>query len=164
MQIIRFDLLFNLFDVSNRYKFHDPDGIYFITLVVVDWIDVFTRNMYKDEIIDSLKYCQTNKGLVIHAWVIVTNHLHLIISRNGDQKLQDILRDFKKFTAYKLLGSIMNNRKESRSEWMLERFELHGKMNSNNSKYQFWRQDNHPILLDTNILQNNDWIISMTFQ
>lgn len=30
---------------------------YFITLTVVDWVDVFTRPIYKHIVIDSLLYC-----------------------------------------------------------------------------------------------------------
>ena len=65
--------------MSRRYKFHNPDGVYFITLTVEEWTDVFTRNEYKNILIDNLKYCQQNKGLEIFAWCIMTNHLHLIV-------------------------------------------------------------------------------------
>ena len=40
---------------------------YFLTMTVVDWVDVFTRPMYKTIIIDSLQYCQKEKGLKIYA-------------------------------------------------------------------------------------------------
>ena len=48
----------------------------------------------------------------------------------------------------------MDNRHESRKEWMLELFERKGKSNSNNSKYQFWQQDNHPIELSNNFMMD----------
>ena len=51
---------------------------YFITLTVVDWVDVFTRPIYKHIVIDSLRYCQENKRLRIYAWVMMSNHLHLL--------------------------------------------------------------------------------------
>ncbi|MEP2026639.1 hypothetical protein [Reichenbachiella sp.] len=53
--------------MSEKYKFHDPTGIYFVTSTVVHWIDLFTRNEFKHIIVDSLKYCQKEKGLLIHA-------------------------------------------------------------------------------------------------
>ena len=84
----------------SAYKFNDPDGIYFVTVTVVEWVDVFTREEYKNIILDSLRFCQTEKGLEVYAWVIMSNHLHLIISSTVDgQKLSDIVRDFKKFTS-----------------------------------------------------------------
>jgi len=49
--------------MSRNYKFHNPEGLYFVTFTVVRWIDVFTRREYKDILVDSLKYCIDKKGL-----------------------------------------------------------------------------------------------------
>lgn len=146
--------------MSGKYKFHNPEGIYFVSFAVVHWVDVFTRNIYNDILIESLKHCITNKGLEVYCYVIMTNHVHLIIAKNGEQKLEEILRDLKKFTAYKIIGAIMKNNQESRKEWMIQLFEKSGKENSNNTKYQFWQQDNHPIELVNNemIIQKRDYI------
>jgi len=43
------------------------NDIYFITVTVVDWIDVFTRKELAEIVIDSLKYCQKEKGLISYA-------------------------------------------------------------------------------------------------
>ena len=55
--------------MSEKYKFNDPEGTYFMTMSVVGWIDVFKRPELI--IIDSLRYCQKEKGLVINAWCLV---------------------------------------------------------------------------------------------
>ena len=94
--------------------------------------------------IESWKYCQQKKGLLIHAYVIVTNHVHMIISRNLNSLLKDIMRDMKKFTAAKILEAIKTET-ESRKEWMLTIFQEAGESNSNNTVYQFWQQDTHDI-------------------
>ena len=47
--------------MSRNYKFNNPEGLYFVSFAVVGWLDVFTRNEYKDLIIESLAYCQKNK-------------------------------------------------------------------------------------------------------
>jgi putative transposase len=79
----------------------------------------------------------------VHAWCIMSNHVHLIISaKNND--VSDILRDFKKFTSKQIIKAIDTNEQESRREWMLEIFRKAGTRNSRNSSYQFWRQDNQP--------------------
>ncbi len=54
--------------------------LYFLTMTVVDWVDIFTREAYRQIIIDSLKFCQKEKGLEIYAWCLMTNHLHMIVS------------------------------------------------------------------------------------
>ncbi|SFS83464.1 transposase [Sphingobacterium wenxiniae] len=80
------------------YAIRDQEGIHFITFAVVQWVDVFTRKEYTDIIIESLRYCQKNKGLKIYAWCIMSNHVHLIVSTHSPYHLSDILRDFKKYT------------------------------------------------------------------
>lgn len=39
-------------------------NIYFVTTTVADWVDIFTRPQYKQIVVESLDYCQKNKGLV----------------------------------------------------------------------------------------------------
>ncbi|UII20382.1 hypothetical protein [Fulvivirga ligni] len=70
--------------MSEKYKFDDPEGMYFVTLSIVHWIDLFTRKEFKHLIIDSLKYCQHSKGLVINAWCLMPSHLHMIIRTNQE--------------------------------------------------------------------------------
>lgn len=125
------------------YKIRDPEGVHFITFAVVEWVDVFTRREYRDIVIDSLRYCQKEKGLVVHGWCLMSNHIHLIISAKENNP-SDILRDFKKFTSKQLLEAIKNNPHESRTDWMLEIFAKHGQQNSRNSSFQFRGQDNQP--------------------
>jgi putative transposase len=101
--------------------------------------------------IESLRYCIKEKGLEIYAWVIMSNHLHLIIARKEDGNgLSEIVRDFKKFTASKIIAEIENNSRESRRNWMLWIFSSAGKKNKNNTNYQFWIQNNHAEQLITN--------------
>ena len=66
--------------MSTRYKFIDNEGVYFTTSTVTGWTDVFTREIYKKILLDSIRHCQQSQGLKIHAWVLMTNHLHTICS------------------------------------------------------------------------------------
>lgn len=47
--------------MTRNYKFHNPLGLYFVSFAVVNWIDVFTRNEYKDIILESMSYCMQLK-------------------------------------------------------------------------------------------------------
>jgi len=133
----------------SRYKILDQHGINFVTLTVVDWVDVFIRKRYKDIVIESLKHCQKEKGLVVYAYVIMSSHIHLIVEAKGSTPLSDILRDFKKFTSKTILKEIEHGGYESRREWMLNRFAFRRHNASGNRQYQFWQSDNHPIILYT---------------
>jgi REP element-mobilizing transposase RayT len=121
-------------------------------MATVEWVDVFTRREYCELIVENLLYCIQQKGLVLHAWVIMPNHLHLIASAAENKSLAHILRDFKKFTANKLIQALQENPQESRKRWMLWIFQSNGQRNSQNTFHQFWQQDNHPIELTTNRL------------
>ncbi len=83
-----------------------PDKSYFLTLTVVDWIDVFTRLNHKMLIVDSLKYYQEEKGLNIYFWCLMPSHLHLIANTSMKFELADVIRDFKKYTSKALVRQI----------------------------------------------------------
>jgi putative transposase len=131
--------------VSRKYKIIDQTALYFVTFTVIHWLDVFIRREYRDIFLDSIRYCQENKGLEVYAYVIMSSHVHMIIGRHGEPNLQDIIRDIKKFTSSKIIDAIRNNPRESRRELFMWLFERAGKKNSNNTHYQFWMQHNQPI-------------------
>jgi len=134
--------------MSGKYKFVNRYGIYFVTATIVDWVTIFTRNDYRDILMDSFRFCQQNQGLKIYGWVLMTNHFHLIGSKTDEKGMGMVMRNIKSFTAMKLIDAIIKNPKESRREWLLDIFEKNGKLSRNNFRYQFWQVENHPILLD----------------
>lgn len=142
--------------MSDRgYQIKEQYAVHFITFAVVQWVDVFTRKQYADILVESLNYCQFHKGLKIHAWCIMPNHVHLILSTNGSNALSDVLRDLKKFSSRKIVEAIEADTRESRKRWMLWIFKSAGEKNKRNKDCQFWQQDNHPVECDTaEILQS----------
>lgn len=131
--------------MSDTYKTYEGK-VYYVTLTVVGWIDVFTRKEYVYELIKNLQFCQENKGLEIYAYVIMFNHVHLIC-KSETKPLNYILRDFKSFTAKKIFKMIEENPQESRKEWLIYMFKFFGKGNSQNKEIQFWQHGNHAIEL-----------------
>lgn len=146
--------------MSSRYKVYHDYIPHFITVTVVGWIDALSRPDYKDIVIASLNYCIGHKSLQLHAWVIMNNHLHLIVSAQEDKKLSDIIRDFKKYTSNQVIKCIKEHPSESRKEWMLNMFAYAGRGNSSNEHYQFWQQDYHPVELsnETIFKQRMDYL------
>ncbi len=116
---------------------------------MIDWMDVFTRPLYKHIMVDSLEYCQTNKGLDIYAWVLMTNHLHLIVGIKNGIAIGDVLRDFKKFTSKKIINAIQENQQESRKEWLLNRFHFRAANDKKIKEFKFWQEDNHIEQINT---------------
>lgn len=80
--------------MKEGYVIREQTLPHFITATVVDWVDVFTRKCYKEVVIDCFDFCIKNKGMVLYSYVIISNHIHMIVQSN-EGKLSDLLRDFK---------------------------------------------------------------------
>ena len=139
--------------MRSRYKIIDEEGLYFITSTIVEWIPVFTRANYFQIITDSLSFCRQNKGLQIFAYVVMDNHLHLIVS---SPNLSEILRDFKSFTAKEILKLA---RKENK-RWLLNQLEYYKKRHKKGSTHQVWQEGVHPqkILSETTLREKLNYI------
>ena len=134
--------------MSTGYQIVEQDKLHFVTLQVVEWVDIFTRENYRNIILENLTYCRKNKGLEIYSWVIMSNHLHLLIKSNKGE-LSDTLRDFKSYTSKKILDEIKSCN-ESRRDWMLNLFKTAAFQHKRNSEYQFWTHENHSEYIFSN--------------
>ena len=77
--------------MSRKYQFKNPAGVYFISFAVKDWVDVFTRNEYKNTLIESLHYCQSEKGMEVFAWCIMTNHSSATVYSGRKEVLRGVI-------------------------------------------------------------------------
>lgn len=134
--------------MADGYPIRNQNEIHFITLNVVGWIDLFISPECRQIIIHNLDYCQKKKGLTIYAFVIMSNHIHLIVQAREGFLLSDILRDFKSYTAKKIILSIQNM-KEKRKHWVDHTLRYFARYNKWNAEYQIWNQNNHPIELES---------------
>lgn len=127
--------------MKEGYVIRDQSLPHFLTATIVDWVDIFSRKVYRDCVVECLDFCIKNKGMILYSYVIMSNHIHLIV-QSEEGKLSDLIRDFKKFTAKIILEKIQTE-PESRREWMLKRFKLATATHSRNKNYQFWQLGNH---------------------
>jgi len=130
----------------SEYRKTSPDDIYFVTLTVVGWVDVFTRKEYRDILVENLNYCQEKEGLEIFSYVIMSNHIHLL-ARRKEADLTELLGRFKSYTAKKILDQIQKHPSESRKEWLSYLFRHFAKLNNQYSKNHFWQYTNHPTIV-----------------
>jgi len=110
------------------YKNKDQGQVHFVPCTVVQWVGIFTRSVYADLVIESLKFCISEKGMSVHSWVLMPPS-----KGSGWQK----------FTAGKILKELEKSTFESRKSWLLWLFKSAGSQNTRNETYQFWQQDNH---------------------
>jgi REP element-mobilizing transposase RayT len=128
--------------LEGGFAIRDQKAMHFLTFTIVDWVDVFSRKIYRDIVLESLDFCQNHKGMILISYVIMSNHIHIICqSENGN--LSNLIRDFKKYVAQMILNQIKIG-PESRSDWMLKRFEFAARSNKRNANMQFWQVNSHP--------------------
>lgn len=132
--------------MSEGYVIKNESDRYYMTYQIVGWVDVFTRMRYRDIVLDSFTYCREKKGLELNAYVIMSNHVHLI-ARSKVGNLSGAVRDMKAHQARRILESIQKE-PESRRDWMLSIFRYVATGHDKNEKYQLWTHDNHPIWMD----------------
>ena len=130
------------YNFENGYKIRNQEGFFFLTFTIVGWIDIFSRKNCRDIIIKNLKYCREHKSLLVGAYVIMTNHIH-IICQSQTGKLSDTVRDFKSFSTKEIIKYIEENA-ESRKEWLLYLSKFYANKTNQNKEYKLWTNDNHP--------------------
>ncbi len=84
-----------------RYRFLPNDPFpYFITATTVNWIALFSNPDICGILLDSLGFLIKNNRLILHAYVIMENHLHLVAYA---ENLAKEIANFKSFTARKCI-------------------------------------------------------------
>ena len=137
---------------ADKYLISDKAGCYFVTFTVIHWIAIFSRKEYRDIIVDCLNYCIDHKGLVVYAWVIMSNHIHLVITTRSDHgNISEIIRDLKKHTSKEITKEIQAI-PESRKEWLLNAMSKEAKTIGRATYCKLWKEDNHAITIDVKIV------------
>ena len=130
------------YEFADGYKIRDQRGLYFMTFTVVGWVDLFTRQRYRDTLLKNMKYCRDYKHLNVGAYVIMTNHVH-VIWQCKQGHLSDTLRDFKSFCTKEFIA-LIEKEGESRRDWLLHMFHFHANKTNQNKEFKIWTSDNHP--------------------
>jgi putative transposase len=139
--------------MRSRYTIRESGVPYFMTCTTVQWLPLFTRKPYFDILIDSLRFCRQHKGLKVHAYVILDNHLHLVVAGS---KLTDIIRDFKSYTVKLLIARLEQDHKT----WVLNQLQYYKQSTKTQSAYQVWQEGFHPqqIISEEMLHQKVDYL------
>jgi len=128
-----------------RYKIIDDNGIYFTTHTVVEWLPIFREKRYFEIIVESLKYCQDNKGHLVSGYVIMLTHFHLMAQTKEGVRFQDVMRDMKKFMS-KEISSQLERDGESLSLYV---FKKASEQEKGKRKYKVWQDEYHSKIIHT---------------
>ena len=105
---------------------------HFFTATNLEWKKLFSRDKYKNIIIESMRFLVKNKRVIIYGFVIMENHIHIIWQLQAGKKREDVQRDFLKYTAQQIKKDMRNNHPEDLINY---------KVNAKDRKYQFWERN-----------------------
>jgi REP element-mobilizing transposase RayT len=139
--------------MRSRYRVRELEFAHFITSTIVGWLPVFTNAARCNLLIDALTYCREHKLLRIHAWVILDNHFHAIVS---GPHLTAVMRDLKRHTARRILEQL----KAEQCEWLLNQFARFHSAHKSQSEFQVWQEGFHPVAIrsDDMMLQKLEYL------
>lgn len=75
----------------------------FITMTCLWWRPVLVEDRFKDIVVKSLAFLSREKRVVVYAFVIMNNHMHLVWRILGAHRREDVQRDFLGFTSKQIL-------------------------------------------------------------
>ncbi|WP_295020930.1 transposase [Sulfurimonas sp.] len=126
----------------SRYKIFEPTHPHFVTCTVLHWIPIFTRTETTDIIFECLKYLQKADNAKIYAYIILENHLHLIISSDN---LSKTMESFKKYTARHIIDLL----KSKNVTTILDQLMFYKKAHKTDRIYQLWQEGIAPKLIQS---------------
>ncbi len=111
--------------------------VQFFTAVCNNWQKLLETDEYKQIIIDALKFRVMRGHIKVGAYVIMPNHIHLIWRLQNDYKLEDIQRDFLKFTSKTIIERIKADKGEGELENLF--------VGLKDRKFQVWKRNSMSI-------------------
>jgi REP element-mobilizing transposase RayT len=124
----------------SRYTIRETQAPHFLTCTVINWMPLFTRPQTVDIILSALQYRQQHNGWKIYGYVILENHLHLIVQ---SEDLFTELPRFKSYTARQLIDYL----KECKAERLLKQMAFFCKSHKTDREHQCWEEGSHPQLI-----------------
>jgi len=125
--------------MRSRYKIYSESGVYFITSTVIDWVPIIISGDIMQIILDSFKYCQREKELLIFGFVIMPNHFHTLIGMEEQEKIPWVMRDLKRHTSQEITRYIVASEKQRDLFWL--------KPFWGRQVNRVWQEGYHPVLI-----------------
>lgn len=126
----------------SRYKIYETQHPHFVTCTILHWIPIFTRKESVQIIIECLKFLQQKDNLKLYAYVILENHLHMVVQSDD---LHKTMQSFKQYTAKQILEML----KKQNVKMILEQLAFYKKSHHKEKTYQIWEEGCQPKLINS---------------
>ena len=135
----------------------ENDKIYFFTASILNWKPILFDSRLKSIIIDSLKFLFLEKAIKIYGFVIMPNHIHLIIMPLDNPKFKNVQLSLMRFISQKIKFYLLDKSPEKLNDFLV---------NKKDRKYQIWQRNSLATELYSRkiIEQKLDYIHSNPFQ
>lgn len=123
----------------------------FYTATILEWKPLLQQDKYKHVVIESLRFLVTEKRITLNAFVIMSNHLHLIWQPLNEFTPDRIQHSLMSFTAHQFKNDLEINHPQVLS---------HFKVDAKDRDYQFWERNSLGVDLfnETVFMQKLDYI------
>lgn len=123
----------------------------FLTATIQEWKPILQNDELKSIITDSLSFLARDKRIYLCGFCIMNNHMHLLIQVIEPHAIEDVQRDFLKYTAQKILKNLKDNNAE-----LYETLRVDAK----DRKYQVWKRNplSVPLRTEAVVKQKLDYI------
>jgi putative transposase len=115
----------------------------FFTATIQEWKHLLKEEVYKNIVLNALKFLVAKEKVIINGFVLMSNHIHLIWQTKGSNKMQKVQTSFMKHTSKEF-------KKQLTFDGNLKNYEV----NANDRKYNFWKRDSLNIELFTEAVFN----------
>lgn len=124
---------------------------HFVTITVFDWLDIFTKKEYYGVLINCLIFCRENLGLLLYEYVLMTNHVHLIVAADEGRKLSKLISSFKKRTTMEILFLLRRDKQRR----LIRALTQYG-VGEDGFPSRIWQRDNFPeVIIATRFLKKH---------
>jgi putative transposase len=133
----------------DRYSIHNPDAPHFLTFAVVQWLPLFAQPANAYILLDSLRFLQYERAFLLHGYVIMENHCHILAA--GPALAQSVA-SFKSFTAKRIVARMQERRSPA-----LDLLAWHKTRHKRDREHQVWQEGSHPEQIQDEAMMRQKW-------
>ena len=115
----------------------NTEAPHFVTCTVVKWLLLFADPRIVNILLNAIRHLQAENILRLHGYVVMENHLHMIVS---GQDVSAAIISFKKFTARQIVEYLRENARSG----MLRELSFTMRKQGDSRQHQVWQSDFHP--------------------
>lgn len=111
--------------------------IYIFTASILNWKPILFDDRLKQIIINSINFLVKEKGIKLYGFVIMPNHIHLILKPLGNPNYNNIQLSLMRFTAQNIKFHLLDHAPKTLVDFIV---------NKRDREYQIWQRN--PLSVD----------------